>query len=359
VAEPGPRDIGIYFLDVGQGDCSVIIPPAGEGGAIVVDIADQYVLERFVANHDIEVSDVIASHLDMDHIGGMLGFLLNQGDRVDRAYIGLDRFPAPGKNIALRKLLEQVETWTEHRPHPHIIQKDNWRDHEGPLLIREGDDWRVELVLPYNSTRSKALRQSGPQANMMSAVVRVVRGETAVLIGGDAPLGSWEQLHNRDPQLLPAAAIRTPHHGGDATEGGVAWKDYPALYDRVDAKLGVISVGTSNSYGHPHLDHVAGARREGECRLLCTQLTPRCHRSPIERREAMRNQATMVEPPYRQWNEAGQSRRPKEVPCAGSIVAWIDASGELHHEPSADSEHTKALLRVDNPQCQAPVGLGG
>jgi len=352
VAEPSARDIGIYFLDVGQGDCTVIIPPEGEGGAIVFDVADQYVLERFVANHEIVVSDVIASHLDIDHVRGMLDFLRNHGDKVDRAYIGLDRYPAPGKNIALRKLLEQVEIWTEETPIPRIIQKDNWRDHEKPLTIREGRDWKVELILPYNSTRSKVLRESGPHANMVSAVLRVERGETAVLIGGDAPLGSWEQLGARDSLLLPAAAIRTPHHGGDAKEGGQVWKAYSELYDRVNAELGVVSVGTSNSYDHPHVDHLGAVRRGGECRLLCTQLTPRCHGSPIELREAMRNQATMVEPPYRQWDATGKSRRSKEVPCAGSIVAWIDASGRLHHEPSIDSEHTKLLRRVDNPRCR-------
>lgn len=352
MAEPSTRDIGIYFLDVGQGDCTVVVPPKGEGGAIVFDVADQFVLERFVANHELVVSDVVASHLDIDHIGGMLGFLMNHGDKVDRVYIGLDRYPKPGKNIKLRKLLEQVESWTEELPYPHIIQKDNWRDHEGPLTIREGEGWSVELVLPFNSTRSEVLRRSGPHANLLSAVLRVSFGGGAVLVGGDAPLGSWEQLHARNGRLIPAEAIRTPHHGGNAREGGKDWTAYTDLYSRVGAKLGVVSVGSNNGYAHPEMEHLQAVRRGGHCRLLCTQLTTRCDADPTRLREVMRRSATMIEPPYRQWDRDGELVRPKEVPCAGTIVVWLDKGGELHHAPDEYSEHAQQLIRVDHPLCE-------
>jgi len=173
-----------------------------------------------------------------------------------------------------------------------------------------------------------------------------------VLIGGDAPMGSWEILQARDPELIPAAAIRVPHHGGDATEWAKEWTSYGDLYDRVNAELAVISVGTNNpsSYGHPHEDHVEAISRGGKCRVLCTQLTPRCHEAPLELRNAMMEQATMVEPPYRHWDEDGRLVH-DEVPCAGTVVVWIDAAGTLHHEPSPDSEHSKLLLRIDDPMC--------
>ncbi|PRQ05680.1 hypothetical protein [Enhygromyxa salina] len=109
------RDIGIYFLDVGQGDCSVIIPPEGEGGAIVFDVADQYVLELFINNHEIQNSDVIASHLDIDHIRGMLGFLRNHASEIDRVYLGLDRYPAPGKKHAVCGAADHA--WGQRSPH--------------------------------------------------------------------------------------------------------------------------------------------------------------------------------------------------------------------------------------------------
>jgi len=317
--EPNPRDLGIYFLDVGQGDCTVIVPPKGDGGAIVFDIADQFVLERFVANHGLRVSDVIASHLDIDHIRGMLGFLRNHMDAIDRVYLGTDRKPEPGQNRNLRELVEQIDAWGEGRPMPNIIPKDNWRDHEGPVTIREGKDWKVEIILPFNTTRHKVELRDGQHPNVVSAVLRIEREGTAVLVGGDAK------------------------------EEAKAWKTYGDLYDRVNAELAVISVGTNNpkKWSHPHADHVEAIRRGGRCRTLCTQLTPRCHEHPLELRGIMMERATMVEPPYRHWK-----RGSTEVPCAGTIAVWIDGSGELHHEPSRSSEHSKLLLRVDDPMCE-------
>ena len=49
----GEQALGIYFLDVGQGDCTFVVPPAGEGRPILFDCNDAYVALRFVANHGI------------------------------------------------------------------------------------------------------------------------------------------------------------------------------------------------------------------------------------------------------------------------------------------------------------------
>jgi beta-lactamase superfamily II metal-dependent hydrolase len=65
------------MLDVGQGDCTIVVLPAAHGeepSAIVFDCADAYVAERFVANHAIKrLRAVVASHLDIDHIRGVAG----------------------------------------------------------------------------------------------------------------------------------------------------------------------------------------------------------------------------------------------------------------------------------------------
>lgn len=55
--DPSPL-LRVFFLDVGQGDCTFIVPPDGEGAPILFDCADAYVAERFVANHGItDVAD--------------------------------------------------------------------------------------------------------------------------------------------------------------------------------------------------------------------------------------------------------------------------------------------------------------
>ncbi|MFO0605017.1 MAG: hypothetical protein U0324_17690 [Polyangiales bacterium] len=64
-----PTRLEIYRHDVGQGDCTVVIPPDGEGAPILFDCADLYVAERFCDNHGItRLAAVVVSHLDVDHI---------------------------------------------------------------------------------------------------------------------------------------------------------------------------------------------------------------------------------------------------------------------------------------------------
>lgn len=345
--------LSVYFLDVGQGDCTFIVPPEGEGDPIMFDCADPYVAERFIANHEImNLTAVVASHLDIDHVRGLLPFLkthFEEGRRVRRLVLFPDRVPKEGRHKALRALVSQAVEWERHPPHDGFTLKPNHRDGDGPLLLAEGDGWRVELVLPWLGAVAEAM-VDGDDPNHCSAVLRVTRGRTSVLVGGDAPLGSWERL---EPNLRRARVIRVPHHGGEIREHGKDWSTFDDLYTAVEAELSVVSVGTQNRYSHPSTEHIAAARRGGACRLLCTQLTPTCHEHPeLLRDEALVN-AGGVEYPYRHRVVEGHpSRRPaQEVPCAGSVVVWLSANGDLRVEPSIDEDHSRFLRRVDRPRC--------
>lgn len=262
-----------------------------------------------------------------------------------------DQMPKPGRNRALRALMAAAIRWEKDPPHAGFALKASMRDGEGPLVIASGHDWAVELVLPFVGAVSQSLTDGGDDPNACSAVLRVTRGATSLLIGGDAPLGSWERL---DPTRLPAKAIRVPHHGGEIREGGERWKRFEDLYDAVGADLAAISVGTNNgTYGHPLSVHAQAARRRHACRLLCTQLTPRCHDAPLALREEALANAGGVEWPYRHRVVAGHdSKRPaEEVPCASTISVSIDATGALTVLPETKSEHDALVARIDHPLC--------
>lgn len=349
------ESVRIFFLDVGQGDCTVVVPPSGEGAPILFDCADHYVAERFVANHGIgTLAAVVVSHLDLDHVRGILPFLrghFEAGRRVERLVMFPDRVPRPAQNQALRDLVSAALKWEREPPHEGFALKASHRDLEGPLLIAEGPDWRVELVLPFVGSVMGALVDGGARPNLCSGVLRISRGGTSILVGGDATLESWERL---EPELRPARVIRVPHHGGEIREGGTLWRRFEDLYDTVGADLSVVSVGTNNGHEHPLPEHVSAARRLGSCRLLCTQITPRCHDEPLLLRDEALIYAGGVEWPYRHLAVPGHRRdRPKEeVPCAGSVVAWLGCGGSLEVEPSSRGDHDNLLqLRVPKRLC--------
>lgn len=337
---------------LGRGTARSWCPPEGQGEPILFDCADAYVAERFVANHEISnLAAVVASHLDIDHVRGLLPFLRNHfdaGHTVRRLVVGLDRVPRE-RDKNLQALVEQALAWERDPPHHGFELHPPFRT-STPLPLAEGPDWAVELVLPWYGTVTGELAEGGSDPNHCSAVLRVTRGDRSILVGGDAPLGSWERL---EPERRAAHTIRSPHHGGEIRHHGQEWQEFSDVYDAVSAEVGVVSVGTNNGHGHPLEAHVAAIRRGGGCRLLCTQLTPRCQEDPVALRASALEHAGLVEWSYRHLAAPGHPHRrpPKEVPCAGSVVVWLPTDGSVQVEPAEGGRHAELLLRVDRPMC--------
>jgi hypothetical protein len=223
------------------------------------------------------------------------------------------------------------------------------RDHAGPRTLAAGKDWSVQLVLPwYGHALGSAIGQG--DANLSSGVLRIERGGTAVLVGADAPLGSWERL---DAALRPASVVRTPHHGGEIRHHGESWKVFSDLYDAVAADMAVVSVGTNNAHGHPFQDHVTAAARMGACRVACTQMTTLCHDNPRLLETYGIELTKAVGWPWRHHGKPGDPRRPtrSEVPCAGSVLVSLAADGSIDILPSAPA-HDDMVARATHPLCR-------
>lgn len=331
--------LGVYFLDVGQGDCSFVLPPGG-AGAVLFDCNDAHVADCFVLDHGItHLAAAVVSHLDVDHIRGILPFLqgfLERGGKVDALYIGHD-----GRGHltdVCAELLAHAFKWEED----HTMTLCGPSRELAPKVVCSAASWSVDVVLPYYGQQLKAI-VDGEQPNECSAVLRVTYGGVVVLIGGDAPLSSWSRL---DDGLVKARVIRTPHHGGEIREGGGEFFD---LYERVKADVSVFSVGTNNRWKHPDEDHVDAAGRAGKCRVLCTQLTPRCHERPEERLGDGLASTGEVAYAYRhrRVKPPGESL---EVPCAGSIAVTLDGAGWFV-SPARHGWHDWFVGTLDTPMC--------
>lgn len=349
-ADPGRLEV--YCHDVGQGDCTIIVPPHGEGDPILFDCADPYVAERFFANHRMKrLEAVVGSHLDVDHVGGLLPFLRQhfaKGHEVGKLVLGIDR---DDLSRTATDLVEAALAWDKDPPHAGFQLLPPFRSGAAPLRLSSGNGWSIDLVLPFWGTKLES-QYDGDAANLASAVLRVERAGAVVLIGGDAPLGSWERL---DEGRRRANTIRAPHHGGEIREGGRSWKRFEDLYDAVKADRAILSVGSNNPYGHPFQEHVVAMRRGKQCRVACTQMTTQCHGRLLKVRGDGLTMASEIEYPYRHRAEKGipsaSPRPPAEVPCAGTVLVSIDSRGTVFMRPRP-KEHDELLDMLDHPMCR-------
>jgi competence protein ComEC len=232
---PEKESVRLTFLDVGQGDAAVFETPEGavmlvDGGG-VSDVTDQgrAVVAPFLWNRGIRRLDlVIASHPQLDHLGG-LGSVLREFPVGELWTNGVDR------DIPFFRHLQAVTT-TRHIPVRAVTNADT------PIQL---GSCRVHVLNPGLSPSTGPAPHAalaGKHLNNESVVVRLVCGKTAVLFTGDIEQEAEERLAGRES--LASEILKVPHHG---SKGSLSERFLHAVHPEV----GVVSVGHYNSYGHP------------------------------------------------------------------------------------------------------------
>jgi len=345
--------VAIYALDVGQGDCTFVLGADPADGAILFDCNDPYVAERFVIDHGIQtLHAVVVSHLDRDHIHGLVPFLrwfLDAGRTLKRVYVGWDRDRTKLGRAACELLEFLFARKTAHGFELLAPNRENT-----PKTVLEAKGWEASILLPRYDAMLEQWLDQDDEPNLCSVALRVTCGKSAVLVGGDVPLASWEKA---EPNLLPAKALRAPHHGGGIRDGSPTWKEAD-LYEQVAPELVVISAGSNNQHGHPTDEHLLGIAPEKR-RLACTQITPKCHADIASlRSEALRRASRVAYAPYRHRRLAGTTApaRPRnEVPCASSVVIELFEDGRVTCDPERGGWHDRMIddLRIVGARCRS------
>jgi competence protein ComEC len=212
-------DLRITFLDVGQGDCSVV---QTGGRTILIDAGpaksgEKVVVRRLRALGVASVDMILLSHPDADHTGGVKAVL--------------EAFPAT-----------KVVFSTEFQAHPDVV-KDGFRWHQTPITIDGKTPMNVGnvrfdfLCPPWGP---------GGQDNDGSMFVRVSDGMASATFSGDAPSAIEEWA--LDQGFDPASDVLHCGHHGSRFSSGLKWLRASG------ARYGVLSCGRNNRYGHPHPD---------------------------------------------------------------------------------------------------------
>lgn len=327
----------VFFLDVGQGTCQVVL--IGNRTAIVIDSStrNSRLPLHFLSRMGIEqLAALITTHSHSDHLGGATAILGHFGESIDRIgfvqddmFLGTAYWKRISQWLADGVLHREQLARLECNPTPQVI----WRDRSLHAALR------VFSPLPAQNL----MAQQGKNPNATSAVLILDVGTQRVVFAADSELVQWQDIH-RQHGCIPCGIMSVPHHGGriHRSPADLVW-----LYqDAVRPGVGVVSVGTTNTHGHPREDVIKAIRATGGS-VLCTQMTAQCsHDLEAVRKKHLTQRYTGASSITRQTTKAGRSRN---IPCAGSIRVEVVADN-MTIEPFTEHQRLVSTLPT-RPAC--------
>jgi len=217
---PDGEGLTVYYLDVGQGDATLL---CCGGETLLIDGGDnqaERTLPEILTDLDVTSLDyIVCTHPHADHCGGL-----------DAA---VETFPfgtvySPCTDYDTATFTDFAET---------IVRQG------GTLMVPNPDD-----TFPLGNATVTIL---GPRwdrlpenVNDWSIILRVDYGDTAFLFTGDGEYAAESKILDADCNVR-CNVLKAGHHGSDTSTG------YRLLYE-AQPQYAVISCGTDNSYGHPH-----------------------------------------------------------------------------------------------------------
>lgn len=238
---PVDSNFEIYFLDVGQGDASLI---ECNGRYMLIDggnKSNSSLIYSFLKSHGITHLDyIIASHPDADHIGGLSG-ALNYAT-VGKAFCTTTQRDTETFNDFVKYLSKQNLTVT---------------------VPNAGDKYTLG-----NASFTILYPQKGSTiSNNTSLIIRIEYGKTSFLFTGDAETADEKALLESG-YSVKSTVLKVAHHGSNSSTS------YQFLY-YVEPEYAVISVG-DNSYGHPS-DNVLSRLRDADVKTFRTDMQGDIH----------------------------------------------------------------------------------
>lgn len=304
----------LVFVDVGQGDASILVD-AGREIAGIVDCPSygvDAVRDEIHRLGNPDVALLMVSHWDWDHYGGILELV--QEFSPARFYYNLASLRAEANSLGSGKAESVLRRIRSLRPK---MGCEALRLNEGVYGSIGSLQWRV-LSPNVDEEEASVLDLAGGK-NLASSVMEVSWGDFSALIGSDAPWTVWRRLMGA--YALFPQVFRSPHHGSMSVEKRKRNGVFRRLLETMQPEIVVNSVGPASKYGHPNIELVAETVDRGS-RLMCTRGNAQCHKG-------MRGAAK----------------------CAGTVRIKIANGGQYSVDPD-QQVHAGAIERFQNAMCR-------
>lgn len=242
----------IIFLDVGQGDGTLIKTENGTNMVIDVGSSSNDSLGEYVAYPGLlaegmgHVDYWFVSHPDTDHISGLEYLLesqLDMGITIDNLVVS----QACGEDEALIKL---------------ACEKDI-----NVIYMKQGDyitdgSFTMKCIHPSDDFESE-------DKNEQSLVLSYESEDFKILFTGDVGVEAIENMLDSgvlgiDEEEVSYDILKVPHHGSKNSLS----MDFLEL---ISPDISVISCGKNNRYGHPHKETVEGLETVGSKVMVTSQ----------------------------------------------------------------------------------------
>ncbi|HLP59897.1 MAG TPA: MBL fold metallo-hydrolase, partial [Candidatus Deferrimicrobium sp.] len=246
-----PRNLEVFYLDVGQGDAEVVVFPGGD--ALLIDAGGAYyssdaqvglkTVLPFLLEKKIKIKWAAISHFHPDHARGISEIV--PIIRPEELWISSEPGDDPAYDLLTHRLPGSVLIKKLHAPFEKKVGLDG--------------RYRIEILAPDR------VIDGGAPRNNHSQVLKVSGPDHSFLFTGDIEAEVETRLAESDASKLGVDVLKVPHHGSRTSSG----RDFLKC---VKPEWAVFSYAQGNRFHFPHPETGRNYKSQG---IKCIS-TARC-----------------------------------------------------------------------------------
>lgn len=242
-----PQKLRIFFIDVGQGDSTLIITPdiktvlVDGGGSDSFDVGEKVLLPYLLDRRILKVDYVLISHFDTDHCGGILTIM-------EKVKV---------KNIIISEQAEHSENYERFKK--LMIHKKIRL-----IEVKKGDKIKIGRYSEFKILFPTSRLLSENPLNNNSIVAQFNYNNFKMLFTGDIEKLAEQQILKTEKAEIRADILKVAHHGSKTSS-------IPEFIKAVRPRIALIGVGKNNTFGHPNQQTIKNLENI-KCRIYRTDL---------------------------------------------------------------------------------------